>query len=90
MSEVVDAPDTFPILEDYKDAQAILVQLAQYARSLEEKVEAGADGGSGGGPVPVAPRQCHAKSLRWPRSMATKSEQPHARSRCVTDRDADL
>ena len=81
MSEVVDAPDTFPILEDYKDAQAILVQLAQYARSLEEKVEAGADGGSGGGPVPVAPRQCHAKSLRWPRRDSGRLRTAVSRSR---------
>lgn len=48
-SEILDAPDTYPISEDDTDVREMLVQLAQYARSLEEEVETGAGGGNGGG-----------------------------------------
>lgn len=46
-SEILDASDTYTIPEDDTDVREMLVELAQYARYLEEKVEAGAGGGRG-------------------------------------------
>ena len=46
-SDILDAQDTFPIPEDEADVREMLVQLANYARYLEERIEAGNVGGSG-------------------------------------------
>ena len=56
-SEILDAPDMYPISEDDADVREVLVQLAKYARYLEERIEAGSGGGSGGGSAVAVPRQ---------------------------------
>ncbi|KAF9226836.1 hypothetical protein BS17DRAFT_696913 [Gyrodon lividus] len=61
MKAILAQPDTYPILDDGDALRRLLVELARYARDLEEELQSGSGSSSAGGvPKTLTPEQLQA------------------------------